>query len=271
MQRIKIRAKSISIAYGQNTIIHDLSCQIQTGKLTVLVGPNGSGKSTILKSFARIIPILSGQVLLDDEDVHKTATRAIAKKIAFLPQGSITPEGISVHELVAQGRYPHQSLFNQWSYEDEQAVENALEMTSLKELAQKPVSSLSGGQRQRVWIAMILAQETDTLLLDEPTTFLDLKVQIELLSLLKNIAYEHGKTILAVLHDLNVAAAFADQMIMLRKGKIYTYGGIKDVFTSENLKHVFDLDAKIYMDETNNIPVCIPHVYASNQKIGEAR
>ena len=253
-----IDVDNVSVSYGDTPIIRGLSCRAASGALTVLVGPNGSGKSTLLKAMARILPVSQGKILLDGIDVHRAPTLEVARKLALLPQGPIAPEGLTVKELVSQGRFPYQSLMRQWSEDDARAVANALSMTFLSAFADRQVSSLSGGQRQRCWIAMVLAQETPVLLLDEPTTFLDLKVQVELMSLLSTIARSENRTVLVVMHDLNVAAAFADRMIMMRDGKLIADGPVSRVFTAENLETVFALKASILIDPVSERPVCIP-------------
>lgn len=258
MQPMSVQANSICVGYGAKTIIQDLSLQASAGELTVLVGPNGCGKSTLLKSLARVLPLRSGDIQIGDLPLASTATKKIAQTLAFLPQGPIAPEGLSVRELIAQGRFPHQSLLRQWSREDAAAVDKALLQTHLTEFADRPLNQLSGGQRQRAWIAMVLAQDTPILLLDEPTAFLDLKVQVELLALLQQIAHSEGRTVIVVLHDLNVAASFADRMVMINQGKIMADGAVKAVFNSENLSKVFALETSILTDPQSGRPICIP-------------
>lgn len=240
-----------------------MSLAVPDAALTVLVGPNGCGKSTLLKTMARVLPAMEGTVLLDDAPVHDTATRDVARKLALLPQGPIAPEGLTVQELVAQGRFPHQSLLRQWSREDARAVNAAMEAADVARFADRPVSALSGGQRQRCWIAMVLAQETDIILLDEPTTFLDLKVQVDLMTLLRRIAHEEGRTLVVVLHELNVAAAFADLLVMMKAGRIVAEGPVGEVFTAEALAEVFDLQASVLTDPASGRPVCVPSVAPS--------
>ncbi len=256
---VQLIAEQITAGYGTVSILNELNFQANLGELTVLVGPNGCGKSTLLKSLARTLAVRAGRVTLAGQDVHRTNTREIAKQMAFLPQGPIPPEGLTVHELVAQGRLPYQSLLRQWSQQDAAAVAQALARTELTALQDQPVANLSGGQRQRAWIAMALAQDTPLLLLDEPTAFLDLKVQIDVLDLLKRIAQIENRTVVVVLHDLNLAAQFADHMVMIRDGQVCAHGGIDDVFTVDNLKSVFDLDATILQDPNSGRPVCVPH------------
>lgn len=256
----RLRAEDVSVAYGEARIIDGLSLDIRDGGLTAIVGPNGCGKSTLLKAMARVLPVQSGRVVLDGGSVHNKPTQEVAKSIALLPQGPVAPEGLRVHELVAQGRFPHQSLIRQWSREDAEAVSKAMSATDIEAFADRPIEALSGGQRQRVWIAMVLAQETPILLLDEPTTFLDLKVQVDLMTLLRSVAHEQGRTLVVVMHELNVAAAFADHLVMMCAGAIQAEGPVLEVFTEQNLTAVFDLSARVLIDPDSGRPVCIPRV-----------
>ena len=241
-------------------VLRALSLDVPAGALTVLVGPNGCGKSTLLKAMARVLPAWSGAVTLDGRPVHATPTRALARRLALLPQGPVAPEGLTVAELVAQGRFPHQTLLRQWSREDARAVRGAMAAADVAGFADRRVADLSGGQRQRCWIAMVLAQETDVVLLDEPTTFLDLRVQVEVMGLLSRVAREEGRTLVVVLHELNVAAAFADRLVMMRGGAVHTTGSVDDVFTEANLRAVFDLDAAVLRDPGSGRPVCVPRL-----------
>lgn len=256
--KISIYADSISVGYGAELILKDLNFQANAGELTVLVGPNGCGKSTLLKSLARVLAISAGHIRLGELALHETPTRKIAKTLAFLPQGPIAPDGLSVRELVSQGRFVHQSLLRQWSREDAAVVSRVLAQTDLTALAEKPLTHLSGGQRQRAWIAMVLAQDTPVILLDEPTAFLDLKVQLELLTLLQTTAHQEGRTVVVVLHDLNVAAGLADRMVMINKGVILADGPVNKVFNSANLAKVFGLEASILEDPVTAKPICAP-------------
>lgn len=255
---IAINADNISVGYDRRVILQNLNFRAAAGELTVLIGPNGCGKSTLLKALARVLPVSTGKVMLGDQDVHQTPTRKMAQTLAFLPQGPVAPEGLTVEELVAQGRFPHQSLLRQWSQEDARMIAKALAQTHLTELAERPLTDLSGGQRQRAWIAMVLAQDTPVILLDEPTAFLDLKVQVDLLSLLHQIAHEEQRTVVVVLHDLNVAASFADHMVMVRDGEVQAEGPVNTVFNAQNLKSVFDLDTLILKDPVTGRPICAP-------------
>ncbi|MEM9798211.1 MAG: ABC transporter ATP-binding protein [Pseudomonadota bacterium] len=255
-----LRIEDLSVGYGDVPVLEGLSLDVPDGALTAIVGPNGCGKSTLLKTMARVLRPSGGRVLLGDDPVHGIPTREVAKRLALLPQGPVAPEGLRVRELVAQGRFPHQSLLRQWSREDARAVDAAMAAADVAEMADRPVDALSGGQRQRCWIAMVLAQETPVLLLDEPTTFLDLKVQVDLMTLLRRIAHQEGRTLVVVMHELNVAAAFADRLVMMRAGRIEAEGEVAHVFTEENLQSVFDLDATVLHDPASGRPVCVPRV-----------
>lgn len=253
-----LAAEGLSVGYGDATIVRDVDLAIKPRTITALVGPNGCGKSTLLKAFARVLPPKSGRVMLDGAPIRSYPTRDVAKKLALLPQGPVAPEGLTVTELVAQGRFPHQTLLRQWSPGDRAAVERAMALTDLEAFADRPVHSLSGGQRQRCWLAMVLAQDTSLLLLDEPTTFLDLKVQVDLMSLLARIVAEEGRTILLVLHELNLAAAFADHVVMMREGRIVAEGAGVDVIRPEELRQVFELRSDVIADPLTGRPVCLP-------------
>lgn len=252
--------RNVSVGYTDTPIVRDVSLDIRPGQVTTIIGPNGCGKSTLLRAVAGILPVQQGQVLVNG--IPRTAQRpkALARQMAMLPQGPIAPEGLSVRELVAQGRFPHQSLLRQWSPKDEAAVSRAMQMTDVTDLADTPVAALSGGQRQRCWIAMVLAQDTGIVLLDEPATFLDLKFQIDLMRLLRRVARDDGRCLLVVMHELNVAAAFADDMVMMRAGQIIARGSAADVFTAETLQEVFTLDAHVIADPQSGRPVCLPMI-----------
>ncbi|SFQ64323.1 iron complex transport system ATP-binding protein [Roseivivax halotolerans] len=253
-----IRCAGICAGYSTERILHDVDFCALDGGITALVGPNGCGKSTLLKVLARILKPGSGRIELFGAPLADVPTRQIAQKMALLPQGPIAPEGLSVRELVAQGRFPHQSLLRQWTRKDADAVDEAMALTDVAELADRPVASLSGGQRQRCWIAMVLAQDTEVILLDEPTTFLDLRVQVDIMSLLYRIAREKGRTLVVVLHELNMAAAYADRIVMMRDGCIVQEGLPGETVSGDNLSHVFDLDAQVIADPETGRPVCIP-------------
>ncbi|MEM9274134.1 MAG: ABC transporter ATP-binding protein [Cyanobacteria bacterium P01_F01_bin.143] len=254
----RLEAKQLTLSYDDVPIIRKLDLAIPIGKITVLVGANGCGKSTILRGFSRLLKPKSGMVYLDGKAISQLKAKAIAKKLGMLPQSPIAPEGLTVRDLVAMGRYPYQSWLQQWSAEDEAKTAEALEITMMKELAARPLDSLSGGQRQRAWIAMILAQDTDILLLDEPTTFLDLSHQIELLDLLAELQETKGKTIVMVLHDLNLACRYADYLVAIQQGKVYGTGTPDQVMTESMVKDVFNLECRIIADPLTETPMCIP-------------
>ncbi|MCF2872039.1 ABC transporter ATP-binding protein [Octadecabacter sp. G9-8] len=253
-----LTAKGLSVGYGDTTVVKNIDLEIPAGQITALVGPNGCGKSTLLKAFARILKPTTGHVTLQGQPMTSYATRDVATRLAILPQGPVAPEGLTVTELVAQGRFPHQTLFRQWSPGDRDAVERAMRLTDLEDFADRPVHSLSGGQRQRCWLAMVLAQDTPLLLLDEPTTFLDLKVQVDLMALLSRIVHEDGRTMVLVLHELNLAAAFADRIVMMRDGEIVAQGTGAEVICPEELRAVFDLRSDVIADPVTGRPVCLP-------------
>lgn len=253
-----IHIEGLSLAYdGGAIIVHDLNLTIETGTITALVGPNGCGKSTLLRGISRLLRPSGGGVYLDGHDIHAMKAKDLARRLGILPQGPTAPEGLTVHELVAQGRYPHQNWLQQWSREDERIVAEALETTNLTMLAERPVDTLSGGQRQRAWIAMALAQQTDVLLLDEPTTYLDLAYQIDVLDLLSELN-EQGRTVIMVLHDLNQAARYADTMIALRGGQVIVQGAPETVMTVETFRQVFGLRAEVMLDPVTGSPMCVP-------------
>lgn len=260
-----LETDSLSLSYGDSTIIESLDLQIPQGEITVFIGSNGCGKSTLLRSLARLLKPSAGSVLLDGKDISKLATKEVAKKLAILPQGPVAPEGLTVLQLVKQGRYPYQSWFKQWTHEDEKIVKRALKETGMQELADRPIDSLSGGQRQRAWISMTLAQETDIILLDEPTTYLDMAHQIEILDLLFDLNEKENRTIVMVLHDLNLACRYAHHLVAIRDKKIYAQGKPENVFDSLLVKEVFDLDCEVTVDPLFGTPICIP--YGKGRKI----
>lgn len=255
---IELTAQNLSLAYEGTTIIQDLTLIIPTGKITVLVGANGCGKSTLLKGLGRLLKPQSGVVYLDGKSIMKRSTKAVAQQLGLLPQSPVAPEGLTIRDLVVQGRYPYQNWMQQWSTQDEYFVQQALEMTNLIELSDRPLDNLSGGQRQRAWIAMALAQNTKVLLLDEPTTFLDLAHQIEVLDLLHHLNQQQGRTIVMVLHDLNQACRYADHLVAIKSGQIFASGEPKMVITEEIVQTVFNLKCRIYPDPITGTPMCIP-------------
>ncbi|RKD24525.1 iron-dicitrate transporter ATP-binding subunit [Ammoniphilus oxalaticus] len=254
-----LAAKELNIAYGNVPIVKDLTLNIPEGKITTIIGSNGCGKSTILKTLARIINPKSGGIYLDGKAIHKLSTKDIAKQMAILPQTPQAPNGLTVAELVTYGRFPHQKGFGSLRDHDRHIVSWAIEQTGLSAFYDRPIEALSGGQRQRVWIAMALAQETDLLLLDEPTTYLDLAHQLEILQLLNNLNKQEKRTIVMVLHDLNHAARFADHMVALNNGTIIKEGAPNEVMTTDVLKKVFQIDAEIIYDPRCGHPVCITY------------
>jgi iron complex transport system ATP-binding protein len=260
-----IMTKKLDIAYEETLIVQNLDMQIPSGKITSIIGPNGCGKSTVLKAVGRILRPKQGMVYLSGEDIKKLSTKEIAKKMAILPQTSTAPSGLSVSELVSYGRFPHQKGFGKMSIEDKKVVKWALEVTKLIAFEHREVDTLSGGQRQRVWIAMALAQQTDLILLDEPTTYLDLAHQLEVLELLDELNKDQRCTIVMVLHDLNLAARFSDYMIALRGGDIIKYGSPEDVMTTEVLKKAFNIDAQIVCDPKTKRPVCVTYDLVKDQ------
>ncbi|WP_102335591.1 ABC transporter ATP-binding protein [Salimicrobium jeotgali] len=254
-----LQTNNLTLGYGDSIIIDSLDIEIPKGEITVLIGSNGCGKSTLLRSLARLLKPKDGQVVLDQKDISQMRTKEVAKKMAILPQSPSTPEGLTVYQLVKQGRHPYQSFTKRWSNDDEQAVEKALVDTNLVELKERTVDSLSGGQRQRAWIAMTLAQDTETLLLDEPTTYLDMTHQIEVLDLLFDLNKDHGRTIVMVLHDINLACRYADHIVAVRDQTVYTQGRPEEVVSCEMMHNVFDMMCDVREDPLFGTPMCIPH------------
>ena len=255
---LELTAQKLSLAYAGNTIIQDLTLAIPAEKITVLVGANGCGKSTLLKGLGRLLKPKSGGAYLDGKSIMKRSSKAVAQQLGLLPQSPVAPEGLTIRDLVSQGRYPYQNWMQQWSTQDEKFVQQAIEMTDLMELCDHPLDNLSGGQRQRAWIAMALAQNTKLLLLDEPTTFLDLAHQIEILDLLHHLNQQQGRTIVMVLHDLNQACRYADHLVAIKAGQIFASGKPQEVITEEIVQTVFNLKCRIYPDPIAGTPMCIP-------------
>ncbi|MCV4234583.1 ABC transporter ATP-binding protein [Virgibacillus sp. LDC1] len=253
-----LEAKGLGLSYGGDFIFENLDLTVPIGKITVFIGSNGCGKSTLLRSMARLLKPQRGSVVLNGADIASLSTKDVARKLAILPQGPTAPEGLTVMQLVKQGRYPYQSWLRQWSREDEEAVTAALTSTGLTELADRTVDSLSGGQRQRAWIAMTLAQETPLILLDEPTTYLDLTHQIEVLDLLYELNVQEQRTIVMVLHDINLACRYADHIVAIRDGSIKAEGKPGDIIDSELMQTVFQLPCEIIPDPLYGTPMCVP-------------
>lgn len=255
---VSVEARHLRVAYGDRTIIDDLEVVFPAQKITTIIGPNGCGKSTLLRAVARLIPAKEGKVEVGGEDTTTMNRRFLAKKIGVLPQSPIAPDGIVVADLVARGRHPHQSWINQWSKSDEQEVAKALALTNSNDLADRTLNELSGGQRQRVWISMVLAQNTDVLFLDEPTTYLDLSHSIDVLNLVSYLRSDLQRTVVMVLHDLNLAARYSDYLVLMDDGAIAAAGAPDEVITPENLKAVFDLDALVVADPATGGPMIVP-------------
>jgi iron complex transport system ATP-binding protein len=253
-----LRADRLTVGYDGADVVAGLDLEIPGEKVTAVVGANGCGKSTLLRALARIVRPRAGTVLLDGRSIRELPSREVARRLGLLPQSPVAPDALTVEDLVARGRYPHQGLFRQWSPDDEAAVEEALVATSMIDLRARPVDELSGGQRQRAWIAMTLAQQTSLLLLDEPTTFLDLAHQIEVLDLLDALVAERGRTVVMVLHDLNQACRYADHLVALRDGRIHAAGAPGDVVDAAFVRDVFGLDARVVEDPVTGTPLCVP-------------
>lgn len=254
----RLEGRHLRLGYDNLTVFEDIDVRIPDGKFTVIVGPNGCGKSTLLRTLCRLLKPQEGTICLDGRIIHQIASRELARQMGLLPQSAQAPEGIRVVDLVARGRYPHQQMFRQWNESDENAVRRAMRVTGVTDLAQRQVDELSGGQRQRVWIAMVLAQETPLLLLDEPTTYLDIAHQIELLDLFSDLNRTSGHTLIAVLHDLNQACRYADHMIAMAKGRIVAEGPPARLITPELVREVFGLESIIIDDPVSHTPMIIP-------------
>ncbi|WP_353114042.1 ABC transporter ATP-binding protein [Microbacterium sp.] len=252
-----ILAERITAGYGRVPVLDALDVRIPAGSFTAIIGPNACGKSTLLRALARLLPVGAGRVLLGEQDIGDLSNRDLARRVALLPQSPITPEGITVADLVARGRYAHQSVLRQWSREDERAVDDALAAAGVSDLAGRHVDELSGGQRQRAWIALALAQETEVLLLDEPTTFLDIAHQVDVLELAARLR-EEGRTVVAVLHELAMAARYATHIIAMRDGRVIAQGEPREIVTAELVREVFDLDAQVIPDPETGAPVVLP-------------
>ncbi|WPO73005.1 ABC transporter ATP-binding protein [Streptomyces sp. KN37] len=254
----RLTARELTLAYEDRTVVDRLDLAVPDGEVTVIVGPNACGKSTTLRALGRLLKPRTGAVLLDGESLAKLPTKRIAQQIGLLPQTPVAPEAITVADLVSRGRQPHQHWWQQWSDEDEKAVTEAMERTDVSALAERSVDELSGGQRQRVWIAMALAQETDLLLLDEPTTYLDISHQVEVLDLVRQLNHDRGRTVVVVLHDLNQAARYADHLVAMKSGEVVAEGPPSQIVTEELVGEVFGLQCVVVPDPVTGSPLVVP-------------
>ncbi|MFJ1455053.1 ABC transporter ATP-binding protein [Nocardia wallacei] len=254
----RLTADDITLGYGGRVIVDGLSLEIETGVITTVIGPNGCGKSTLLRALGRLLRPRAGRVLLDGKAIATLKTRDVARIVGMLPQTPVAPEGLTVADLVARGRHPHQSWLRQWSADDESEVATALDQTGIADLADRTLDELSGGQRQRAWISMALAQGTDILLLDEPTTYLDLAHSLEVLDLVDRLHADLGRTVVMVLHDLNLAIRYSDRLIVMRDGRIVAQGAPADIVDAELLREVFGLEASVLDDPVSGRPMIVP-------------
>lgn len=263
----RLVAEKVTLGYGDRVIVEGLDVEIPTGVITTVIGPNGCGKSTMLRALGRLLKPRNGTVMLDGKAISSMRTKDVARTLGMLPQSPVAPEGLTVADLVARGRHPHQSWIRQWSSDDEGEVARALALTGVADLADRPVDQLSGGQRQRAWISMALAQGTDILLLDEPTTYLDLSHSVEVLDLVDRMHEEMGRTVIMVLHDLNLAVRYSDHLIVMSEGRIVAQGRPQDVISAELLDEVFGLEAAVIDDPVSDRPLIVPigtrHVYGA--------
>jgi len=262
---VRLAAHEVTLAYDGRVVVSDLSLHVPDGEVTVIVGPNACGKSTLLRALSRLLQPRRGSVVLDGAAIHRLPTKEVARRLGLLPQSPIAPEGIVVGDLVARGRTPHQTIFQQWSVADADAVRVALAATGTGDLVDRPMDELSGGQRQRVWIAMALAQQTDLLLLDEPTTFLDIAHQIEVLDLLAALNRDAGRTVVVVLHDLNLACRYAHHVVAMRDGRVVAAGTPDEVVTAATMRDVFGLDCVVIADPISGTPLVVPRSSAANR------
>lgn len=255
----RLHGQQVKIGYGDNTIINKLDVEIPDGKVTSIIGPNGCGKSSLLKALSRLLAVKEGEVFLDGENIHTQSTKEIAKKIAILPQSPEVADGLTVGELVSYGRFPHQKGFGRLTAEDKKEIDWAMEVTGTDTFRHRSINDLSGGQRQRVWIAMALAQRTDIIFLDEPTTYLDICHQLEILELVQKLNQEQGCTIVMVLHDINQAIRFSDHLIAMKEGDIIATGSTEDVLTQEILEKVFNIDVVLSKDPKTGKPLLVTY------------
>ena len=258
MSEAPLRATGLSVGYDGADVIDGLDLAVPPERITAVVGANGCGKSTLLRALARLMRPRTGSVLLDGRSIYERPSKEVARRLGMLPQSPVAPDGLTVEDIVARGRYPHQGLFRQWSEHDEAAVEEALAATAMAALRDRPLDELSGGQRQRAWIAMTLAQQTELLLLDEPTTFLDLAHQIDVLDLLDRLVAERARTVVMVLHDINQACRYADQLVAVRDVRIHAAGAPVDIVDAAFIHDVFGLEARVVDDPVTATPMCLP-------------
>ena len=256
--RHRLSVEGVTLGYAERTVVEDVDLDVAAGRITCIVGANACGKSTLLRAMARLLKPRAGQVVLDGRDLHAMPTKQVARTLGLLPQSPIAPEGIVVADLVDRGRHPHQGVLARWTSADEEAVAEALRLTDTAALADRCVDELSGGQRQRVWIAMALAQQTDLLLLDEPTTFLDVSHQVDVLDLLTDLNRQRGTTIVMVLHDLNLAARYADHLVAVRAGRLHAAGDPAAVLTVDVVRDVFGMDSQVVEDPVSGKPIVLP-------------
>ena len=263
-----ISVKNLTVSYEDNIIIPEMNLSIPKGKISIIIGANGCGKSTLLKSIARIIKPKSGEIFINEKDIKKQKEKNIATQVAFLPQGPVCPSGITVKELVSYGRFPHQKLIGGLNFHDKEIIDWAIKETGLKDFEDREIENLSGGQRQRAWIAMTLAQETDIIMLDEPTTYLDMSYQLEVLEILEKLNKEKNITVVIVLHELNNACRFANNIIGLKKGKVICKGEPKEVITKESLREIYGIDAKLQLSDNKKYPICVDYelIRGQNEK-----
>ncbi len=253
-----LQTKNLHSGYEQKLILKDVNLSIPENKISIIIGSNGCGKSTLLKTMARLLKPTDGDVTLDGQFVYSIPSKKLARTLGLLPQSPIVPEGITVADLVGRGRFPHQTMFSSWSKKDYEAVADALEMMNIADFADLHIDELSGGQRQRVWIAMALAQQTDILFLDEPTTYLDITYQVEILDLLKDLNAKYGTTIVMVLHDINLSARYADYLFAIKDGQLIAEGSPNDIITSALIKETFNLNCHVINDPISNTPLILP-------------
>ncbi|MBO1902724.1 ABC transporter ATP-binding protein [Leucobacter weissii] len=256
--RHRLLVERLSLGYRETDVISDLDLAVPPGRITAIVGANACGKSTLLRAMSRLLRPRAGRALLDGKEIHRTPPRQLAQTLGLLPQSPLAPEGITVGDLVGRGRHPHLGRLARWSRADDEAVAEALIATDTLELAERPVDELSGGQRQRVWIALVLAQQTDLLLLDEPTTFLDVSHQIEVLDLLSDLNENRGTTIVMVLHDLNLAVRYADHLVALAEGRVQAAGDPAEVLSEETVRAVFGMECRVITDPVSGRPLMLP-------------